>query len=159
MDIKKPNRVLRTFTQKLCAPPSQVFPLLCPVREADWLEHWAPLSVLTHSGAAEPDCVFSTPTSSQDALWYITRHEPETGFVEMLKLTPGVTTCRLQIRLQGTPGGCEASVTYLHTSLGPAGDAFVEAFTEEHYVEFMRDWEARLNHFLRTGQRLEGGVV
>ena len=118
MDIRKPNRVSRTFTQRLCAPPSQVFPLLCPVREAEWLEHWAPLTVLTHSGAAEPDCVFSTPASPRNALWYITRHEPQAGFVEMLKVTPEVTACRLQIRLHGTPAGCEASITYLHTSLG-----------------------------------------
>ena len=39
---------------------------------------------------------------------------------------------------------------YSHTSLGPAGDALVASFTEEFYGGFMRDWEARLNHYLRT---------
>jgi hypothetical protein len=72
----------------------------------------------------------------------------------MLKITPEVTACRLRIQLRGIPEGCEALVTYLHTSLGPAGDAFVEGFTEAHYRTFMEDWETRLNHFLRTGQRL-----
>ena len=43
---------------------------------------------------------------------------------------------------------------YSHTSLGPAGDALVASFTEEFYGIFMRDWEARLNHYLRTGERL-----
>ena len=28
------------------------------------------------------------------------------------------------------------------------------SFTEEHYLGFMRDWEARLNHYLRTGAAL-----
>ena len=52
---------------------------------------------------------------------------PESGFVEMLKITPGVTACRLTIQLRAVASGCEAAVTYTHTSLGPAGDAFVDA--------------------------------
>ena len=28
------------FTQQLVAEPSAVFPLLCPVREADWIDGW-----------------------------------------------------------------------------------------------------------------------
>jgi hypothetical protein len=47
--------------------------------------------------------------------------------------------------------GTDAEVTYTHTSLGPAGDEFVAAFDEAYYVEFMRDWEERLNHYLITG--------
>ena len=38
MRVKKPNRVSRTFTQNLVAGPERVFPLLYPVREADWIE-------------------------------------------------------------------------------------------------------------------------
>ena len=48
-------------------------------------------------------------------------------------------------------------MTYSHTSLGPLGDAFVEAFTDEHYEEFMHAWESRLNHFLAHGSRLAAG--
>jgi hypothetical protein len=69
----------------------------------------------------------------------------------MIKITPGVTACRLSIQLRAAPGGADADVTYSHTSLGPEGDAFVSAFTEEHYRQFMQDWESRLNHFLRHG--------
>lgn len=159
MDIQKPNRAVRTYAQRLCAEPAKVFPLLCPVREAEWLERWDPVRVITHSGVAEVDCVFSTPASPHDALWYITRHEPETGFVEMIKITPGVTACKLRIQLSAAPGGCEALITYMHTSLGPEGDAFVEAFTQDYYTEFMQDWEARINHFLGTGDMIRGTVA
>jgi hypothetical protein len=64
--------------------------------------------------------------------------------------------CRLSIQLHATAAGCDAVVTYSHTSLGPQGDAFVAAFTEAQYTHFMRDWEARLNHFLVHGARLLG---
>ena len=87
-------------------------------------------------------------------MWYITRHEPDAGEVEMLKITPGVTACKLVITLTATTAGTDAQVTYSHTSLGPAGDAFVDGFTEEYYGQFMRDWESRLNHYLATGNML-----
>lgn len=136
------------------ATPDRVFPLLCPVREAEWIEDWHPLSVVSASGVAEPDCVFVTASAPHEAIWYVTRHEPDTHFVEMLKITPAVTACRLSIQLRATDEGCEALVTYMHTSLGPQGDAFVVGFTDAFYGEFMRDWETRLNHYLQHGSAL-----
>ena len=151
MEIKKPTRATRTFTQKLAAPPDRVFPLLCPVLEADWLEDWDPLVVFTNSGVAEPDCVFMTKAAPHPAIWFVTRHEPEPGFVEMLKISPEITACRLSIQLSAAGDGCEALITYSHTSLGPRGDDFVAGFTEAFYDGFMREWETRMNHYLKTG--------
>jgi hypothetical protein len=154
MNITKPKRVTRTYTQQLVADPSAVFPLLCPVREADWIDGWDPISVIAQSGVAERDCVFVTAASPNDAVWCITRHERDNGFVETLKITPHVTACRLTIQLRPAATGSEASITYTHTSLGPEGDAFVASFTEEYYRQFMQDWEARINHYLVHGGAL-----
>jgi hypothetical protein len=157
MNIRPPNRVTHTYTQRLVAPPAAVFPLLCPVREADWIDGWNPLQVLSHSGLAEPDCVFVTDAEPFDAVWFITRHEPERGFVEMIKVTPDVTACKLTIRVRAAGAGSEADVTYSHTSLGPQGDLFVASFTAEYYVQFMREWEERMNHYLTHGTALRAG--
>lgn len=154
MKIHKPNRVTRSYTQRLIAEPSKVFPLLCPVREADWIEGWNPISVATESGVAESDCVFVTSATPNNAIWYITRHEPDNGFVEMLKITPLVTACKLTIQLRPTAVGSEAVITYTHTSLGPEGDTFVASFTDDYYRQFMKDWETRINHYLVRGTAL-----
>ena len=154
MNVVKPQRVEHVYTQRLAGAPQDVFPLLCPVREADWITGWDPLLVVSGSGLAETDCVFVTSSLPSNAVWYITRHEPGAGFVEMLKITPGVTACLVRIQVRATVEGSEADVSYCHTSLGPEGDAFVASFTREHYVAFMRDWEARMNHFLRHGVAL-----
>lgn len=166
MLIRKPIRATRIYTQHYAAEVARVFSLMCPVREADWLEGWDPLLVLSESGVAEPDCVFvtrvdphgaaSTDRSSLNgqAVWFVTRHDPAGGFVEMIKIVPGVTACKLSIVLAASPGGTDATITYSHTSLGPEGDALVASFTEEHYVRFMRDWESRINHYLATGERM-----
>jgi hypothetical protein len=153
MQIRAPHRVVRRYVQRLVAAPARVFPLLCPVREAEWIEGWDPKVVLSDSGVAEPDCVFVTAAEPADAIWIVTRHEPN-RFVEMLKVTPGVTVCRLTITLQAADHGCDAEVIYRHTSLGQAGDEVVAGFTEAHYTAFMQGWERRLNHYLQTGQSL-----
>jgi hypothetical protein len=153
MRVTATNRVTRTYKQRLVAPPAEVFPLLCPVREADWIDGWDPIAVFTDSGVAEPDCVFITAATPHNAVWFITRHEPASGFVEMLKITPEVTACKLMIQLQAVRDGTEATVTYSHTSLGPQGDTFLAGFTEQFYESFMKDWEDRLNHYLLRTKR------
>lgn len=154
MKIIKPIRATRTYKQRLVSGPAAVFPLLCPVREADWIEGWNPPLVISLSGVAEPDCVFTTSSEPIDAVWYITRHEPSAGLVEMLKITPDVTACRLTIQLRAAGDGSEVDITYSHTSLGPEGDKFVASFTEDFYRQFMQDWESRINHYLRHGKAL-----
>ena len=155
MRVIKPNRATHIYRQRLFAPPARVFPLLCPVRETEWADGWLPDLVISSSGVAESDCVFITPDKPNKAIWYITRHEPENWFVEMLKVVPGITACRLEIQL--TPNGdeCFADVTYSHTSIGAAGDEFVAGFTADFYQKFMQDWEQELNHFLQTESTLK----
>ena len=75
MRIVPPNRVIRSYVQRLDGPSSAVFPLLCPVREAEWIVGWDPRLVVTASGVAERDCVFVTEASPHEAVWYVTRHD------------------------------------------------------------------------------------
>src|SRR5436190_21928179 len=118
MRITKPNRATHSYRQRLHALPARVFPLLCPVRETEWADGWLPELVVSSSGVAERDCVFITPDELGKTLWYITRHEPDKFFIEMVKILPGVTACRLSIQLAEEGAGCIADVTYTHTSLG-----------------------------------------
>src|SRR5262245_40859063 len=117
MRVRKPVRATRAFTQSLVSPSAKVLPLLCPVREADWIEGWDPMDVWSESGVAEPDCVFTTKAGDTIAIWHVTRVDRKCGFVEMLKITPGVTSCRLTIQLKDVGPGSEATITYSHTSL------------------------------------------
>lgn len=158
MNIRAPNRVTRTYKQHLAASASRVFPLLCPVREADWIDGWRPILVLTQSGVAEQDCVFITDSKVHDSIWFITRHDPARGFVEMIKITPGVTACKLTIRVRPAKPGSEAEITYSHTSLGPEGDTFISSFTADYYVQFMKEWESRMNHYLKNGTALRSAT-
>ncbi len=154
MRIHKPNQVSYSYTQHLVAPPAAVIPLLCPVREADWIEGWNPVAVYSNSGVAEPGCVFVTEATPENAIWFITHHDVEDGYVEMIKITPAVTACKLSIEVVPTEAGSQATITYSHTSIGPDGDAFLGAFTKVKYDQSMKDWEARINHYLEHGSML-----
>jgi hypothetical protein len=138
MKIVAPSRVAHSYTQSLRAPADAVFPLLCPVREAEWIEGWDPDLVVTGSGAAELDCVFTTGDGADAAVWVVTRYDAALG---CMVVPDGPDTCR-------------ADVTYQHTSLGPEGDRVVAEFTADAYTTFMRTWESRLNHYLATGEML-----
>lgn len=157
MRVESPRRVTRTYLQRLLGTPEEVFALLCPVREADWVDGWDPLLVVSDSGVAEADCVFVTEQDTRRSIWYITRHEPGAGLVEMLKITPDVTACRLTIVVRPSQTGCEAAITYTHTSLGPHGDAFLAGFSEGYFAQFMREWEDQCNHFLTHKQKRTSG--
>jgi len=156
MEIEEPFSVRHSYRQRLNARPEKVFPLLCPVREADWVDGWDPLLVLTRSGIIEPGCIFITPgDEGHDAIWVTTRHEPEDWLVRFVKVTPLHTVGRIEIVLEDAPdGGTFAYVTYAYTALSESGRAFVEAFTAERYEAFMQGWEEALNYYLSNGSKL-----
>lgn len=149
MRVTTPVRVTRTFTQHLLASPEEVFPLLCPVREAEWAHDWAPTVVYSHSGVAEKDCVFVMPSEAGDEVWMITRHDPERWLVEMVMVAPTVVAMRVNIGLRPSDDGCLADVCYRKTSLGPAGDAEVARLTEAVWETFMTTWEREVNDYLQ----------
>ena len=153
MQMIRPVRVERTYIQKIEAPPAEVFPLLCPVREMEWVDGWEPLAVYSHSGVAEPDCIFVTGEGQPEAYWVITERDPSIWQTTMIKVTPGMTVAKITIVLRyNDEGGTDARVTYMYTALTGAGEEFVRSYSEEYYQEFMRYWEMTLNAYLRPGE-------
>lgn len=112
MRIRQLNRMSQTYTQRLVGNPAAVFPLLCPVRKYEWIEGWNPIDVISSSGVAEADCIFVTEAQPADAIWFITRHEPENGFVEMVKVSPSVTVCKISIQLAPKRTGSGLAITH-----------------------------------------------
>jgi len=149
MKICQPVKVSHTYTQTLAAPPADVFPLLCPVREREWVKGWDPKLVLTESGHVEQDCVFVMEDRPDDSIWVVTQWDPERFSVKFFKVTPGLTVAKIEIQLREAEGAkTYADVTYGYTALSNEGEAFVDGFTRNHYEDFMREWETELNQFL-----------
>ena len=149
--------VTRTFTQRIEASPDRVFPLLCPVREAEWLDGWTYRLLRSKSGLAEEGCVFRTVLPGEpETIWIVTRHEPEAGRVDFARVTAGQVATRLAIRVRPA-GACESSVeiTYEFTPTSPAGERVIaRRHSEDAFRKSMEWWERSMNHYLETGVTL-----
>lgn len=157
------GRSVRSYTQRIEAPPERVFPLLCPVREAEWLEGWGDGVEMIHSqsGVAEDGCVFRTRAAGwPETVWMITQHDSAGRVVEFVRVTTGLAATRLRISVEGGDDGSSVVfVTYTFTPLSAAGRAFVEQnHSEQAFEADMAFWEASMNHWLRTGGMLSAAA-
>jgi hypothetical protein len=153
------HRVTRTYTQHINAAPERVFPLLCPVREGEWLDGWAAGCEVIHSqsGLAEDGCVFRTGGGDRpETIWVITKHDPVGKIVEFVRVTTGLVGTRLNIRVEADgPDASLVHVSYTHTPISRDGAAFVaKAHSEEEFQSSMLWWQDSMNHWLRTGEML-----
>ena len=150
------RRVVRAYRQTIEAPPDVVFPLLCPVREADWLDGWAYTMVYSASGLVEDGAVFTTANpGEEDTVWIVTRHDRGAGLVEFTRFTPGSRTCVLRIAVsQYGDARSHVDVSFAYTSIARSGNEFLGEWTENAFLAALVFWEKSMNHFLATGQTL-----
>ncbi len=149
--------VVRTFTQRIEAAPDLVFPLLCPVRESDWLDGWRCDLLRSSSGHAEEGCVFRTrPAGEPETVWIVTRHEPASGRVEFVRVTAGLLATRLLVEVKAN--GASASSVRVTYELTPTSEEGARKVAASHSGEAFRAsmewWERSMNHYLATGTLL-----
>jgi uncharacterized protein YndB with AHSA1/START domain len=146
------KRVAHTYVQTNNATPNKVFPLLCPVREAEWVPDWEYRLVYSKTGIAELGCVFATPNADGgETTWIVTEYEPPQR-IAFAWFWPGMIATRLIIDL--APVGdsrTSASITYEYTALSDAGERELDSYDERWYEAKMRGWEAAINQYLGTG--------
>ena len=157
MNVFKGTRLSYEYAQTNAAAPEKVFPLLCPVREVDWLPGWKYLMIHSESGVAEAGCVFSTPNDAgPETIWMTTHYDPAAFTIAYAWVQPGLIATQLRISLAPAPGGqTRAHIRFVYTGLSPAGNATLAGYTPELFHEKMQGWETAINHYLRTGTLLQ----
>lgn len=154
MEINNALRVVHTVELRFAAPPDRVFPLLCPVREYDWIERWTGEIVYTDSGIAELGCVFRTRAHGMEEIWTVSRYEPGKT-IEFVRVIAGMRVTKTDIALRPGDGDTTlATWTHTHTALSPAGADLIRAITTEIEEANVRNLETLANHYLRTGEML-----
>jgi len=153
------DRIVRTYIQRIDAPPAAVFPLICPVREGDWLDGWADGYELIYSasGVAEKDCVFrSFGHGDPEMIWTISEHDPERGLVVFVRVMAGLVATTLRVAIaDGGDGTSAVEVTYVVTPVSDEGARFAATrYGGETLIHAIRWWETSMNHYLRTGECL-----
>ncbi len=152
----KAKRVTRNYIQTINAERAKVHSLICPVKEAEWLDGWDYDLVFSHSGFAEKGCVFTSRSEGEkDTIWLITKRDDSACETKFARITPDSRVGDVTIRIED--GGNHTSrvhITYTITALTEEGNRFIENFTEENFAKDMKFWEAAMNHYLETGKAL-----
>ena len=147
-------RRIKTHTMVLEAVAEAVFPLLCPVREYEWIEAWRCRMIYSRSGFAERDCIFQTdhPGNGPTETWVVSRYEPP-RLIEFVRVST-MRAIRYTITLQPIENGkTEAEWRQVITGLTEEGDRLIEQEPGEAYRAQMERLAEMLNHYLKTGRR------
>jgi len=166
MNSFRGRRVTHEYTQTNCASPEKVFPLLCPVREADWIPGWRYELIHSDSKVAEFGCIFTTQDpvvesekyaardgGSPVTTWICTEYNPAAFRVAYVWIKPGLVATELWIRLAPAGDGSTSSqIRFRYTGLSPEGNRQVESYDRKWFEAKMRGWETAINHYLYTGE-------
>ncbi len=151
--------IQKTFTYKQINTGNvdDVFPLLCPFREKDWLEDWDYKMIHSNSGLVEKDCVFTTQYNEEkETVWHVTQYDKESYLIEFSRVTPGENVVRINIELKPIDNETtEANISYQYTALNEKQNSYIENGLAEQFEVSMRWWEKAINYYLATGVMLK----
>lgn len=142
------KRCIREYTMHLPFPAEKIFPLLCPVREYDWIPEWHCHLVYAESGFAELGCVFQTDFADQFGIetWVVSRYDKDSciAFVR----TGEHRTTRYTITL--TPAGQSTRLVWHQelTGLSDSGNDLLTTAAPAAFTTQMQKLEQLLNSYL-----------
>ena len=149
------KRVVVSYLMQVPGTPQEVFPLLCPVREYEWIDTWDCKVIHTNSGVAELDCVFRTAFPQDGSLdtWVVSCYEPNQR-IEFVRVNT-LRTIHFCIHLENAEDG-QSSWRWTHTLTGltDEGDQLISNMTDAVFAQRLSVLEQKLSHFLRTGLML-----
>ena len=133
-----------------------VFPLLCPKRECDWLHGWDYQMIHSDSGLIEEGCVFTTSHhGKEETIWKVTKHDPEKFEVSFVRVTTNKNVVQIDIRVEPvTELQSKSHIMYAYVPLD-SGEKIIAAKMEAKFITNMKWWEKSINYFLENGIMLK----
>jgi hypothetical protein len=151
--IKGERRVLKG-KQNYSFPPEDIFPMLCPVREYEYLPRWGCDIVYLNSGLAEWGGVFTTHShgeGDQKDVWVISRYDMNRA-IEFVRVNH-MRSMIYRIELQGTEnGGTVVSWEQIITGLTEEGNRYVRTLQQSDFTAMLSHFQELLEHYLATGK-------
>lgn len=151
------KKLIRTYQQTIMGELEEIFPLLCPVREKEWLEGWDYRMLYSERGYAEKGCVFETSNDYGRYLWVITKHDRNNYEIQFVKTVEKEMVVIIDISLHEKDKKithCNIQYTFIALS-----EHIVEEMIKENSVEnfntHMKKWESSLNYYLQHGEMLK----
>jgi len=149
------RRARFTHTQTFRGSIGEVFPLLCPVREYEYLPAWTCEIIYLESDLVEAGGVFITdrPGDGGRDVWVVAQYVPNEAiqFVRTNRLR--TMTYSVQARSDG-PGAVQLVWEQVVTGLNDEGNRLVDSLSQDEFARRLSAMEKRLQHYLETGQMM-----
>lgn len=150
-----PIAVARTRSFIVPATPEEVFPLLCPKREEDWIPGWKAETLYAPSGTTSEDAVFRTTLPGAHSLvWVVSRYEPYSR-VEFSCVSEGAVVMRLKLHLQVEGPATRVDFSRTFISIGDKGASILRSVTEEVFMSRTDELRDLLATRLTKGTRAD----
>jgi hypothetical protein len=153
----KAKRNVQTFSGTFETTVEDLFPLLCPAREADWIPGWDCELVYTDSGHAEENCIFETEESNTvgDGLWMFTRFETN-RYVEFVRVQKDLVTHACITLIDNNDGTVTATWKIISTGLTEKGNKQVDEMSGgTHSGPLVK----MIGHYLKTGKTIKRAAL
>jgi len=139
----------------------QVFPLFGPVKEKEWAEGWNPRMVLPSSESVGEHMVFQTEGGHggdpDTATWIVSKYDPKRWAIEYTVFTRArIWWISVVCHAEGKDE-TEARIEYTYLGLDEEANRLNRAALDRMFRHDLQDWEHAINHYLRTGTRLDEG--
>lgn len=125
-----------------------VFPMLCPERELEYMSGWTYRWVYSNSGLMEKDCVFVTPQYGTETTWILMDHDPENCSFQAVQFAKDLMAIQLRVRLnQIAKGETEIVAHYCLTALTETGNQAISMMSQERFDADLVTMQAELNDY------------
>jgi hypothetical protein len=142
-------RSVRSGTIRVRASKQEVFPLLCPKREEDWIPGWECETIWSESGYNEEGAVFRTTKPYDTELYWATvRYDIDNGIVDFLISAPRLFVLRFTIAVEDSGVLLTLTFTQVFTSISEEGKSFLERYSEEDYEGRLKSLEEYMIRYL-----------
>ena len=141
------RRLVRSFVQHIHASPEDVFPLLCPEREKEWLPGWDARMIYSLSGVAERGAVFESAHAAGQTCWIVTEYDSPRR-VAFARWQPDGVVVHIEISLgRHHESGTAVCIGYTYTALSEEGATALAAMTPEGWLKNMSFWQESMNEW------------
>jgi hypothetical protein len=146
------KRTIQEYSVNFNSPAKDVFPQLCPSREADWIHGWTSDLIYTTTGYAEKDCIFMTGAENKigPGLWIFTGYELNKK-VELVRIIEHSLVMHMRIHLDDHGDGTSTGKWNLTiTALDDQGNEIIDNMPDD--LKEISDALNGLDQFLNTGE-------
>jgi hypothetical protein len=148
------TRFKRSGIVRIKADIEDVFPLLCPKREEEWIPGWQCELIWSASGFNEEGAIFKTiKPFGTELYWTTTAYDITKGKVAFVITAANLYLFKFDIDIiYQNDGFLVLNFTHEFTSISEAGKALVDTYRTEDYPERLKALEGFMIQYLNVRQ-------